>query len=382
MRLHNNMQLFLFAAARVKGQSITVPYLAEKKVMKMNENNNYAGCLTEEPRCPLDTLNSEELMEIPYKRRAGAVDGLLRPGLAVLAGSPKIGKSWLVLHLCMQIAKGEPFWGLKTHQGDVLYIALEDSRERLQQRVNTITDEPSEHLHFATDCSPLGEELERELGAFVLAHPDTRLIVIDTFQRIRSDKQQLSYANDYAEVTHLKEIADAMDVCILLVHHTRKLTDSDRLNEISGTNGIAGSADTLMILNREKRGVRKATLTCTGRDIEDRELELTLDRATCRWQPTKPIVSSSLDVMPDEMAQLVTYMKRNKSYDGSNTRFAELLSAYIGKSINARWLKQMMNRWRYDLEDCGVSFLNFRTGSERRLLVVYSDPDATLPPAA
>ena len=211
----------------------------------------------------LDTLTADELMHLYFPKKEFIVSTLLTPGLAVLAGAPKIGKSWMVLDMCLKIAKGEAFLGQPTRKGSVLYLALEDDRYRLHRRLLRIADEGSDNMRVAHRCSMEPEALERQIQLFIGQHPDTRLIVIDTFQKIRRSVREMSYANDYAEVSRLKSIADKEGVCILLVHHTRKLGDSDYMNEISGTNGIAGSADTLMVLKRTS--ALHARLPCHAR---------------------------------------------------------------------------------------------------------------------
>ena len=338
--------------------------------------------LAQDPRTPLYTLTGEELAEYRFKRVKWVVEDLLSPGLVVLAGSPKVGKSWFVLQLCMCVAKGEPFWGLKTRAGTVLYYALEDGEQRLQKRLYTVTDEASPQLYFAMHCSSMADdlELEREVGSFFMSHPDLRLIVIDTFQMVRDGSQQMSYANDYSDVARLKRLADALHICILLVHHTRKLGDSDRFNEISGTNGISGSADTLMVLSKEKRTDRTATLCITGRDIEDRELTLTLDK-NCLWRCDSPLSEYHQTVeLPQGLHSVIALMKQLQRFEGSNADFAAQLSRFTNKNVNAQTLKKSMNRYRYELEDEGVQFMSTRTNNRRGLLIIYkpvesSDPD-------
>ena len=329
--------------------------------------------LAEEPRQELVTFTGEELCELRFKRTEWLVEGLLRPGLTVLAGSPKIGKSWLVLQLCIQIAKGEPFWGQPTKQGTVLYIALEDNEQRMQKRLLISAAEPPENLMISLGCEKGGDELERQIGAFVRRYPHTRLIVIDTFQMIRDQTAQMSYANDYSETSRLKSIADALNICILLVHHTRKLSDDDRVNEISGTNGIAGSADTLLVLTKEKRTSKNAALTCTGRDIEDMELELVMNSNNCLWKCRSKIPASGvIRSLPEDLIKLVDFMKEIKKFEGTNTEFAEAYNRYTGEKHTANTLKRRMNYCRYALEDMGVSYFNSRTKTERRILIAYS----------
>lgn len=323
----------------------------------------------------LRLIDSEDLMELRFKRVDFIVNTLLKPGLTVLAGSPKVGKSWLVLYLCMCIAKGESFWDMSVRQGSVLYIALEDSRSRLQDRLLRFAEEGSKDLYLATNCRGLGEGFEQELTAFVKDHPDARLIVIDTFQKIRGAVSQMSYANDYAEVSYLKYLADKFSVCILLVHHTRKLGDGDAFNEISGTNGIAGSADTLMVLKKDKRASSEAALYCTGRDIEDREIKLNFSKDKFIWQVTKDSLTVTDPKLPDEMVKLIGFMRVKEKYEGDNTGFCTEFNRYTGLDMKPNKLKMLMNRHRHELEDHGVTYVSIRRNDRRLLLIVYSKQD-------
>ena len=321
----------------------------------------------------LDSFTCEELCEVRFPRERYIVDTLLSPGLAVLAGSPKVGKSWFVLSLCVQIAKGTPFLGLDTHKGTALYIALEDSEQRLQKRMLKIGDDAPEGLYFAVKCAPMGDEFARQLINFTEEHPDTQLIVIDTLQRIRGGETQMSYANDYVELTWLKQLADRLKVCLLLVHHTRKMGDSDAFNEISGTNGIAGSADTLMVLKKEKRSDRKAVLTCTGRDVEDREMELLLDRNSCVWELKSDTLvrPANRGELPREILMLAEYMKRIEKFEGGNSAFTDGFNKTFGMQMTPSALKRLMNLYRYELEDRGVQFCSLRRPKGRVLMIYY-----------
>ena len=326
--------------------------------------------LWQEP--PIDLIDAESLSLSSFQRPAYIIDQLLKPGLAVLAGAPKLGKSWLVLDICQQVASGKPLWGLKTNGGSVMYIALEDSKYRLQDRLLSITDEPSSRLLITTSCPPLSDRFEDAVIYFTQNYPDPKLVVIDTFQMIRSARTEVSYAGDYAETSQLKQLADRLGICILLVHHTRKMGDTDTLNEISGTNGIAGSADTLMVLKKPKRTENKATLYFTGRDISDRELTLELDRETCRWKH----VSGELpkhQTLPPEIDKLWEHMRKVIRYEGDNSGFAEQFSAFCGTQITPAVLKRLMNRYRFELEERGVTFISLRTHKGRILSVIYSE---------
>lgn len=321
---------------------------------------------------PLKTIDCARLATARFPRYEWLVQDLLKPGLAVLAGSPKVGKSWMMLQLCLAVSKGEPFLGMETKSGTVLYLALEDGAVRLQNRVLRATDDYPENLYFSVRSPEIGEELVEKLRHFVGQFPDTRLVVIDTFQKIRNDFSQPSYAKDYLETSAVKSLADTLRICILLVHHTRKLTDSDCFNEISGTNGIAGSADTLMVLKKEKRSDRKATMSVTGRDIEDRTLELRLNEERCQWEATAP-AKVRREEMPPILFELCDYVKSIKAFDGANGLFCEQFAAACKEPVNSRVLKNKMNLFRYELEDRGVVFESYRTASMRLMRIYYDE---------
>ena len=325
------------------------------------------------PERPLRVFNSTELTERCFERREFWIESLLCSGLTVLAGAPKVGKSWLVLNMCLSIAKGEPFLGMHTRRCGVLYVALEDDERRLQRRILTITDESADNLYITNRCSEISEELEKELCLFLADHRDVKLIVFDTLQKIRAGGRDMSYANDYDEISVLKNIADTLNIAIVLVHHTRKLGDSDYMNEISGTNGIAGSADTLMVLKKEKRSSREACLSCTGRDIEDREIKLRLSRENCIWQLISDSLEDERRELPPVIIKLIDLMKEKRIYDGYNTSFANWFTAQTGQAITPNHLKRLMNLYRYEMEDQGVSFDSFRQKNKRRLRITYVD---------
>ena len=129
----------------------------------------------------LAVIDGETLMDARLPKRNFCVETLLPEGISMLGGAPKVGKSWMVLLLALQVAKGEPLWNLPTKQGTVLYLALEDSLSRLQDRVNRLTDEATASIHFATTASTIGNELCMQISKFKLEHPDTVFVIIDTF---------------------------------------------------------------------------------------------------------------------------------------------------------------------------------------------------------
>ena len=231
------------------------------------------------------TIDGETLMSQPLTPLKFVVDTLLSQGLHILAGSPKVGKSWLALWLAVTVAKGETVWGMGVKQGTTLYLCLEDSTLRIQNRLFEITEDAPANVHFSTNSDTLGKGLEEQLRAFLSEHPDTVLVIIDTLQRIRTAGNDANpYASDYRDIGVLKALADTHGIAILLVHHLRKMNDDDPMNMISGTTGLSGATDSNFVLRKSKRRENTATLYCTGRDIPYRELALEFDGEDHVWK--------------------------------------------------------------------------------------------------
>ena len=222
----------------------------------------------------LQTISGETLMSKPLQPMNFVVDTLLSQGLHILAGSPKAGKSWLALWLAVTVAKGETVWKMPVKQGTTLYLCLEDSQFRIQNRLFEITDDAPANVHFCTECNTLGHGLEEQLNRFVSTYPDTVLVIIDTLQMIRCSNYDCTYANDYRDLSVLKKIADEHQIAILLVHHLRKEPSDNVFNRISGTTAISGAVDSSFTLINSSHSSNRAKLFCIGRDIEYREISL------------------------------------------------------------------------------------------------------------
>lgn len=268
---------------------------------------------------PLHTIDGETLMNMPLEPLNFIVDSFLSQGLHVLAGSPKVGKSWLALWLSVTVAKGEPVWGMESRKGTTLYLCLEDSNRRIQNRLFGITEDVPPDVHFCTESSILEKGLEEQLTQFLTERTDTVLVIIDTLQKIRAVKNDNAYANDYRDLSLLKKIADQFGVAILLIHHTRKEGDEDVFNRISGTTAISGVVDSSFILVEDKRGSGRAKLFCIGRDIEYRELELERDDDNI-WQM---LSDSKLHPGGSIASAISAFMSERKDYIGTPTEFAK-----------------------------------------------------------
>ncbi len=313
-----------------------------------------------------NTIDGQTLMTMPLQPLKFVIENLLSNGLHILAGSPKVGKSWLALWLAVTISKGEDIWGNKVKQGDTLYLCFEDSQIRIQNRLFEITDEASAAVNFCTEQATLGGELEERIRTFIEEHPSCVLIIIDTLQMIRGSATDNSYASDYSDLSVLKNIADELGIAILLIHHLRKENDSDPFNRISGTTGIQGAVDSSFILSEDVRGSGQAKLYCVGRDIEYREICLKRNEENI-WE----VVSDSFqnkDVLLHDIVLLISdFMKDKESYTGSPTELSSLLSVQSGDQISSRLLSKHI---RLNLEELRKRFIyaDFKKSNGKRII--------------
>ena len=215
----------------------------------------------------LQTIDAEELASQPLPPPSFIVDGLIPYGLCVLAGPSKCGKSWLMLWLCMRVSQGLPIWERKTQQCDVLYLCLEDTYARIQRRMYRLNEESVPELRLGVISEKLHCGLEEQIEQHLSKYPKTKLVVIDTLQKVRKANSTDSnmYAADYEDISALKRIADQRSIAIVLVHHLRKLKDSsDPFNELSGSTGLMGALDTCLLMKRTNRAEETAKLLVTG----------------------------------------------------------------------------------------------------------------------
>ena len=289
---------------------------------------------------------------------------ILPEGLTLLAGKPKLGKSWLALSVALSIAAGGVALGAQpVAKGDVLYLALEDNARRLQSRARrllaSMTETPS-NLEFALDWPRLGEGGLAYLEEYLKAHPQLRLVVIDTWARVAppsGERRCSQYEGDYESLTPLKRLADTYHVSILAVHHLRKTGSSDVLDEIIGSTGVTGAVDGTLILKRD-RGQTDATLFVTGRDVErEQQLALSFDATTALWtlvgnaeelcctKARQEILDLLLEQGPDGMSarEIAATLQKNyhttrsllrKMEDAGEVRHAD--GHYLAVSVDSR----------------------------------------------
>ena len=324
----------------------------------------------------LHTVSMSELYETVYQSRPPVIDGLLYFGTYLFAGAPKVGKSFLMAQLAYHVSTGLSLWGYTVHKGTVLYLALEDDHRRLQGRLYRMFGmDGTGNLRFAIYAKQLGVGLEEQLKKFVREHPDTKLIIIDTLQKVRkAGGDKYSYANDYEVVGKLKRLADDCGICLLLVHHTRKQQADDKFDMISGTNGLLGAADGAFLLQKEKRTDGSAILDVAGRDQQEQRLYLTKDRDRLVWELERTETELWIeppDPVLEAIAALVTTDK--PTWSGTATELVTALD--VDLKPNTLTMRLNVNAGRL-LNEHGIRYESSRSHAGRKITLALMPPQA------
>lgn len=216
------------------------------------------------------------------------VPGFVPEGCTILAGRPKLGKSWLALDMALAVTKGGECLGVTCDPGAVLYLALEDNQRRLQSRMQKLSPAREvlpwpQSLTFATEWKRHDAGGLADIRDWAGSVENPRLVIVDVLAQFRGGRAntETQYESDYAAVKGLQEIAGELQIGVVIVHHVKKANgETDPFEKVSGTLGLTGAADTTMVLDRDSSG---CTIYCRGRDIQEYERAVTFDKIDCRW---------------------------------------------------------------------------------------------------
>ena len=319
----------------------------------------------------LHTINAEDLQNRTYEPTHFLVDELIPEGLHILAGAPKIGKSFLVAQIAYHVSTGEALWGYEVNPGTVLYLALEDDFQRIQSRMFMMYGvNDTDRLHFATAAGKIGNGLDEQLENFVREHPDTRLIIIDTMQKIREvGGEAYSYASDYEIIGKLKQFADKHCICVLTVHHTRKQPAGDSFEMISGTTGLLGCADGSLLMQKKKRTALEATIDVVGRDQQDQILYLKKDADTQIWNLEK-VENELHKEPPDHILEAVAGLlsAEHPIWTGSPSELADAVHVGMAANVLSKYLNVKSGRL---LDEYHVRYENKVRHEGRRITLTF-----------
>jgi RecA-family ATPase len=311
----------------------------------------------------LDTFSLKEVLLEPEEADGWIIEDLIAPGLHLLVGPPKVGKSWMSLGMGIAVCQGDPFLGFATEKCKVLYLALEDPRARIKKRAWKLLDETTGELYFATAASKVSSGLIPQIENHLEDYPGTRLVIIDTFQMVRESTKDSAYAADYADLTPLKKMADKNGIAVVVIHHTRKMGDADVFNTVSGTTGLTGCADSTMVLSNVNRADGNATLTLTGRDREF--LELKVRFKNCAWHLVEVTSQEELEErdVPDDVLRTLDFMTREPGqWQGTAT---DLIRAVGATGVSVATFGKHLAQHSSFMKDRGVEYSrkHMRTGT-------------------
>lgn len=264
----------------------------------------------------------------------------------------------------MSIAKGEKFLGRRTEKGHVVYMALEDTFVSLQSRMYELTDEPSDNLQYLLLSNSIGNGLEEDLQECKKLFPDLKLVVIDTLQKVR-ETVDMKYGTDYKELSVLKSIADQLEIAIVLVHHNRKTHDSNPNNMISGTNGIAGCADGLLVFTRNNN---QAILNISGRGAPS--LELNLSREKAKWKLLDDVPEYKPDLFPSAVHD---FMCEQKIVRGTASEICKMLKEkFPEQDFNNNWLYRDLLKHDDEIRSLGIDYGKTKRNGIRNIYISYN----------
>ena len=323
----------------------------------------------------LNAIESDELFDKQIAKRKYVVSDIMPEGLLLLFGEPKTGKSFLVLHLCCSVAKGEPFLGYPTDKGEVLYFCYEDDEERLQRRLHDLCDEGFPGVFFSEDVFKLDDGLLGVISDFKRVHPDLRLVVLDTLTYIRSDSGSGNiYKKDYDELMPLQKFALENHVSILLVHHRNK-KDEGGYNSISGSNGIAGVCDDIYELIRPDRGKPDAKLVISGRDVCPVTIKMMQDENGI-WHTAEDVEHEEKHIDPvvvDVFLAVSWNALVSGKYEYAPTELSQLIKEYFDHDVYPAQITKKLTVNHEDLRSLGMSFVSKRTRETRLLIFTKED---------
>jgi DNA primase/DNA-binding transcriptional ArsR family regulator len=305
----------------------------------------------------LKLISAYELMKKSMPELLWLVDELLPEGLIILAGRPKIGKSFLAMNIAIAVANGGKALGyFNTNKNSVVYIALEDNERRLRDRMSNIlqaefeTEAPKNLFYLEENYNfpKLNQGGIEELKKIILDDPSIKLIIIDTLGRSIADKSRKDkdmYRADYDISSSLQGMALKNNICLLVLHHTKKGSEENVFDEISGTTGLTGAMDTMMVLKKKNN---KYTLHVTGRDVQEAEYEVEFNEDNFTWNYCDKKNEHNLTTERQEIVDLIKkYGRKMKTGE-----IAELLGK--SKSNISKMLKKLMDDGILHSEKYGV----------------------------
>lgn len=345
----------------------------------MAQYGSYCSCESINTVAVVDPIDYEnaELPQISW-----AVKDLIPDGVSILAAPPKSYKSFFALQMSVAVCNGFDFLGFGTVKGDVIYFDLESSKRRPLNRIlDMYSTLDISGLHLVTADSNvrrLFNGFEEDLQNLLFTYPNTRLVIIDVFQRILPviSKDNL-YSSDYTNINGLNAIASKYAISILIIHHTRKHRDNtDPVNNISGSTGLSGAANSILQIAKTDRSSTTAHLLATGNDIAPKDIVIRFDEASFHWRnegTAEQVALREFANSPDVQA-VFALMNSRQEWSGTVSDIV-LFAKDIGITLDPAHLGRVLSIKKDSLNRLGLSIERSRTGASRLVAIKKILPD-------
>lgn len=319
-------------------------------------------------------INGSELINVVSIDGDEIITDFLPVGVTLLGAPQKMGKTFFCLQLSNAIASGEAFLGYKVNQGRVVYCALEDTKEKIKKRYEIFDIEASQNIDFIFFTDVKEFNLENELKHFKSQYDNIKLVVIDTFAKMRNKNTETNYLLEYDEVSKIHAIALKYRIAILLVTHVNKQIDYlNPFDSIYGSRGVTAAADGMIVMLKERNELRLKNLFIIGKDIPEQKLYLEQDNHLIYS------VNDTYDKEQDDdedITKVIHYIVRKKEYLGTH----ENLCALLNLKITSRKLSSKIKKYKKIFEDNYIKIKYPQRKANARLIemVYVSNDDMTI----
>ncbi len=361
----------IFASIKIENQKKCNPPLEEKEVDAIYKSvigyaKNGLDIPNEKPifgRFTSKQLLDEKLENIPC-----IVENMLTPGVALLGAPQKTGKTFFCLQLADAITTGKDFFGRKVKQGAVLYLAFEDHKYSVSERLNRMGVEPNEKfiLRFYKDGNNF--DFRKCLDEEWCKNQDLKVVIVDTFAKIRKNGER-DYETEYKEISQYHSLGIVYNLTIILVTHLRKeFNPSSPFDAIYGSRGLTAGADCILVMYKRNHISKTRQLTIQGKDIPDDELTL-IQTEKCNFE----IAEAEYDEVLDEnLSKVINFIVDKKTYEGSHDQ----LCSELKLNIRGKGLSILMRKNMELLKDSNIAYeILPRTNKARKMKLEYLGDD-------
>lgn len=305
-----------------------------------------------------------ELLTMEMNDEPDIVEDMISVGLTLLGAPQKAGKTFFGLQLAEAISTGKDFLGKKVMKGSSVYLAFEDHKHKIQRRLKKMNIKENEHFVIDILKADHAYNLERKIQEELLVNLDLKLVVVDTFVKMRRSKDR-DYDSEYAEATEYHELAFRYNLAIIMITHVKKEIDPNNpFDAIYGSRGLPAGSDSILVMFKRNFLSKNRQLAIQGKDIPDDEFTL-FQNENCTFE----VVENDFDENIDEnLSKVVNYIVRNKIYEGSH----ETLCSKLSLQLRGKGLQILLTKNKEYLADTYIKYEVLpRTNKARQMRLTY-----------